>query len=149
MADQYIPTTQQIEDGYSIDPEAEYHDPLTNHTAINRRAFKRWLAENNRQVAEAALLEYAEALEGNIHAAVWDHKDFVFDVQNWASERLSAPRGRWMSDEELAEHDLHVAVSAWDEGYSHCFECPEPGTALADNPYRKQTTNDSEEADRG
>ena len=28
-----------------------------------------------------------------------------------------------------------IQAGAWAEGYSHCFECPEPGTSLDDNPY--------------
>lgn len=120
---------------------AEGNKTTTDGRIVAREVDPAWLAEHDRQVAEKALLEYADALEENGHADFWSKSDFVADVRDWASERRSAPKGRWMSDEELAEHDLHVAVSAWDEGYSHCFECPEPGTSLADNPYRKQTTN--------
>lgn len=47
----YTPTTEQVCEGYSYDPEAEYRDPITNHAALNRQAFNRWLAEHDKQEA--------------------------------------------------------------------------------------------------
>lgn len=63
MREPYIPTTEQIRDGYSIDPEAEYHDPLTNHTANNRRDFARWLAHQETTTRESERHEWADYLE--------------------------------------------------------------------------------------
>jgi hypothetical protein len=61
MSDEFTPTTEQVRDGYAIDPVAEYHDPLTNHTLWNQRAFDRWLAEYTREKQEAAFWEGADA----------------------------------------------------------------------------------------
>lgn len=44
---EFSPTTTDVRNGYSYDPEAEYYDPLTNHTLNNRRAFDRWLAAHD------------------------------------------------------------------------------------------------------
>lgn len=53
----FTPTTEQVRDGSAIDPEAEYRDPLTNHTPYGQRAFDRWLAEHDRAVSERAWSE--------------------------------------------------------------------------------------------
>src|SRR5699024_411690 len=46
MSDQYTPTTQQVEDGFSHEPEYEYANPIGYGAQVqsNRRAFRRWLA---------------------------------------------------------------------------------------------------------
>lgn len=158
---EYTPTTEEIVRyfdalHYKIDPQRDGEDfasylgrisvETMHHRIASEDAARRWLAEHDRQVAEKALLEYADALEENNHAAVWDHKDFVFDVRNWASERLSARKGRWMSDEELAEHDLHVAAAAWDEGWDagNEYAIAEPWDSRmhrSKNPYRVTLSN--------
>lgn len=52
---EYTPTTEQVENAYSFDPEYEYHNPVdTGYVARNRAAFKRWLAEHDREKQEAA-----------------------------------------------------------------------------------------------
>lgn len=66
MSDEYTPTTAQVRDGFAIDPIAEYHDPLTNHTEPGRRAFDRWLAEHDREVAAEALDDAADAYYNNV-----------------------------------------------------------------------------------
>lgn len=47
-------TTQQVEDGFSHEPEYEYSNPIGYgaHVQSNRRAFRRWLAEVERAAAE-------------------------------------------------------------------------------------------------
>ena len=73
MSDEFTPTTEQIRSGYSVDPIAEYHDPLANHTLWNERAFDRWLAEYTREKQEAA---FDEALR----IALGGHPEHVFNV---------------------------------------------------------------------
>lgn len=51
----YTPTTEQVCEGYSYDPEAEYRDPITNHAALNRQAFNRWLAEHDAQIVKEVM----------------------------------------------------------------------------------------------
>lgn len=43
---EYKLTTQQVEDGFSHEPEYEYSNPIGYgaHVQSNRRAFRRWLA---------------------------------------------------------------------------------------------------------
>ena len=76
--DEYTPTTEQVRDGYSIDPEDEYRDPI--NASANRRwaahAFDRWLAAHDAEIrAERVAPEsdwhftYAEMTEHN--ALVW------------------------------------------------------------------------------
>ena len=59
--DEYVPTTEQVRDGYSIDPEDEYCDPI--NASFNRRwaarAFDRWLAEHDAALLEAQSTELA------------------------------------------------------------------------------------------
>lgn len=61
MENDWTPTTQQVRDGYSIDPEDEYRDPI--NAPSNRRrvekAFDRWLAEHDR----AMLTKWADWAE--------------------------------------------------------------------------------------
>lgn len=56
MSDEFTPTTEQVRHGYAVDPEAEYRDPLTNHTAWGERAFDRWLVQHD-QAIRAGLTE--------------------------------------------------------------------------------------------
>lgn len=58
---EYTPTTEQVREGFAEDPVAEYHDPITNHAAHGRRAFDRWLAAHDREVAERAFDEGVHA----------------------------------------------------------------------------------------
>lgn len=51
---EYTPTTEQVRTAYSIDSEAEWRDPLTNHTRIHEREFDRWLAAHDAEVARNA-----------------------------------------------------------------------------------------------
>lgn len=53
MSGEFSPTTEQVRDGYAIDPEAEYRDPLTNHTPQGQRAFDRWLKGHDAEVKES------------------------------------------------------------------------------------------------
>lgn len=46
----WTPTTEQVRYGFAVDPEAEYRDPLTNHTLHGERAFDRWLAAHDAEV---------------------------------------------------------------------------------------------------
>lgn len=48
MIEEWTPTTEQVRDGYAIDPEAEHHDPIgyPQWERYVRRAFDRWLAEH-------------------------------------------------------------------------------------------------------
>ena len=50
---EYTPTTQQVEDGFAHEPEYEFHNPVGygSHVQSNRRAFKRWLAAHDAEVA--------------------------------------------------------------------------------------------------
>lgn len=59
-------TTQQVEDGFAHEPEYEYHNPIGYgaHVQGNRRAFRRWLAEVEREAAEKALTDAADELDG-------------------------------------------------------------------------------------
>ena len=51
----YTPTDQQVEDSFAYDPEYEYHRPDDpGYHYRNRAAYKCWLAEHDRQVAESA-----------------------------------------------------------------------------------------------
>jgi hypothetical protein len=54
---EYRPTTEQIEDAYAHDPEAEWHDPINYGSEVkaNRRVFRRWLADHDAEVAAKAL----------------------------------------------------------------------------------------------
>lgn len=66
---EYMPTTQQVEDGFTHEPEYEYANPVGYgaHVRANRRAFKRWLAEVERAAAETAWDEgVAAAIEAEI-----------------------------------------------------------------------------------
>ena len=76
--DEYTPTTEQVRDGYSIDPEGEYRDPI--NASVNRRwaahAFDRWLAAHDAEIrAERVAPEsdwrftHAEMTEHN--ALIW------------------------------------------------------------------------------
>jgi hypothetical protein len=56
------PTTEQVRSAYSYDPEADYHDPLTNHTHQHEREFDRWLAAHDERVRT----EERERLIGNL-----------------------------------------------------------------------------------
>ena len=57
----YTPTTEQVEDAFSYDPEYEYHRPDdAGYHHRNRAAFRRWLAEHDRQTAERAWVEGAK-----------------------------------------------------------------------------------------
>lgn len=49
------------------------------------RAWDEWLARVKRDAAREALDGYADALNRNRSAAVWDWPDFVGDVREWAS----------------------------------------------------------------
>jgi hypothetical protein len=46
-----MPTTEQVREGYSIDPEDEYRDPINApaNRRANERYFDRWLAERIRE----------------------------------------------------------------------------------------------------
>ncbi|CAN5422894.1 hypothetical protein BH09ACT9_BH09ACT9_00440 [soil metagenome] len=65
MSDEFTPTTEQVRSGYAIDPEAEYHDPLTNHTALGERAFDRWLLDHDRRIKAEALNDIANDIQGS------------------------------------------------------------------------------------
>lgn len=56
MHDDYTPTTDEVRDGYATDPESEYYDPIGYPAYARglRRAFDRWLAAHDREVAERA-----------------------------------------------------------------------------------------------
>lgn len=43
---EFTPTTEQVRDGYAIDPEDEYRDPINApaNRRANERYFDRWLA---------------------------------------------------------------------------------------------------------
>ena len=65
MSGTFTPTTEQVEDGYARDPEYEYHHPTdTGYLAENHRAFRRWLAEHDRQVAERTINEFEDLYFG-------------------------------------------------------------------------------------
>ena len=56
----YTPTDQQVEDSFAYDPEYEYHRPDDpGYHYRNRAAYKRWLSEHDRLVAERAWEEGA------------------------------------------------------------------------------------------
>lgn len=56
----YTPTDQQVEDSFAYDPEYEYHHPDDpGYHYRNRAAYKRWLSEHDRLVAERAWEEGA------------------------------------------------------------------------------------------
>ena len=58
-------TDNQVEDGFSYEPEYEYHNPIGYgaHVQGNRRAFRRWLAEVERAAAAKALTDAADDFE--------------------------------------------------------------------------------------
>lgn len=59
MNEQWTPSTEQVRQGYAIDPEFEYSDPI-NYPAMQReaeRAFDRWLAGVIRQAQAEAWYE--------------------------------------------------------------------------------------------
>jgi hypothetical protein len=60
---EYTPTTEQVRDGYACDPEAEYRDPVGygSYEQDLRRAFDRWLADHDREVAARTLEQYADS----------------------------------------------------------------------------------------
>lgn len=61
------PTTDQVEDAYAYDPEYEYHRPDdAGYHHRNRAAFRRWLAEHDRQVKLAVLRGFAGSLGVNV-----------------------------------------------------------------------------------
>ena len=62
-AEQFTPTTEQVRHGFAVDPEAEYRDPLTNHTLYGERAFDRWLAKHDAEVKAQAVLDLAASYE--------------------------------------------------------------------------------------
>ena len=45
MSDDYMPTTEQVRDGYRYDPEYDYYNPLEAGANVELRglAFDRWL----------------------------------------------------------------------------------------------------------
>lgn len=59
---EYKLTTQQVEDGFSHEPEYEYSNPIGYgaHVQSNSRAFRRWLAEVELAAAEKALADAAD-----------------------------------------------------------------------------------------
>ena len=63
MSDNWMPTTAQVREAYSIDPEDEYRDPINApaNQRANERYFDRWLADHDREVAARtveAAIEY-------------------------------------------------------------------------------------------
>lgn len=51
----FVPTTDQVESAFAYDPEYEYHHPDDpGYHYANRAAFKRWLADHDREVSEKA-----------------------------------------------------------------------------------------------
>jgi hypothetical protein len=54
MIEEWTPTTEQVRDGYAIDPEAEHHDPIgyPQWERYARRAFDRWLAAHDAELLE-------------------------------------------------------------------------------------------------
>ncbi|WP_308491048.1 hypothetical protein [Microbacterium terrisoli] len=61
MIEEWTPTTEQVRDGYAIDPEAEHHDPIgyPQWERYARRAFDRWLAAHDAELLERVADEYA------------------------------------------------------------------------------------------
>lgn len=54
VAEDYTPTTEQVRSAYAEDPVAEYHDPVNYSPRHAERAFDRWLAAHDAEVAEGA-----------------------------------------------------------------------------------------------
>lgn len=69
----FTPTTEQVREGYADDPTAEYYDPLTNHTALNRRAFDRWLVQHNAIIAQAERERIVKEIDAS-PAVLWAGK---------------------------------------------------------------------------
>ncbi len=108
---EYMPTTQQVEDGFTHEPEYEYANPVGYgaHVRANRRAFKRWLAEVERAAAEKAL-------------------------------RGAALSGRFGTNAQSVLLELADSARAWNQGYlaaSRDFMQNAPFENAAANPYRR------------
>lgn len=74
MSERYVPTTDQVENGFAHDLEAKYHNPVDYGAYVesNRRAFRRWLAKRDAEVAAKAWSEgwTARASRGYAHLKV-------------------------------------------------------------------------------
>ena len=100
----YTPTTDQVRDGYSIDPEGEYRDPI--NASANRRwaahAFDRWLAAH-----DAALLE-AQSTELALHKTRARLQVLVAEL-NADLDRTEAERDAARATIDEARMRLHAA----------------------------------------
>lgn len=58
----FTPTTDQVRDGYRLDPMDDYHDPVNAgaNAERNGRAFDRWLARVKEDARAGALIRGAE-----------------------------------------------------------------------------------------
>ena len=81
----YTPTTEQVRDGYRYDPVAEYYGPITPHHVINGRAFDRWLAAHDAEVAATTLRDVATALASSFHPSLSD-EDTISTLRAYAEE---------------------------------------------------------------
>ena len=97
-----------------------------------------------REVAETAVdavtpilaAHFAAELDG-LRAQIEEARAHVAKIDIIMYETGSASVGKL--EDILAQSPrgtvARIQAGAWAEGYSHCFECPEPGTSLDDNPY--------------
>lgn len=62
--DKFIPTTDQVRDGYAYDPEYEYHNPTdTGYVHFNRATFDRWLSKVKAEAWDEGAAAQAEAYD--------------------------------------------------------------------------------------
>lgn len=85
---------------------------------------------------DAAAAHFAAELDG-LRAQIEEARAHVAKIDIIMYETGSASVGKL--EDILAQSPrgtvARIQAGAWAEGYSHCFECPEPGTSLDDNPY--------------
>jgi hypothetical protein len=126
---EYRPTTEQIEDAYAHDPEAEWHDPINYGLEVkaNRRVFRRWLADHDAGVAAKALRDAATEWDE------WYSAD-IFSALNAADhERVTAA----IRDHTGVSRD---AVSA--DVFRHASaQLRARAAAIADSPAPEQRDN--------
>lgn len=78
----YTPTTEDVRNAYSYDPDGEYRDPI--HAASNLRAamreFDRWLAQHDAEVTKATEERIYAALKAETH---YDEDNNLMLTEYW------------------------------------------------------------------
>lgn len=106
MTEPYTPTTEQVRYGFAVDPEAEYRDPLTNHTLHGERAFDRWLSAHDAEVKAAALAPLQPFLDEPCERIAYDGS--CLDVPAWS------PSAPYTNDRYCARCRVVAALAGHD-----------------------------------